>query len=180
MNIIGWYQRFEYAIGHWLQKATESVLGCVLCAPGCFSLLRASALADENGIMEIYSKISTKPDDYIQCDQGIISSKKFLIVNINFNISARLGEDRWLCTLLLQNGKKISYVAAAQAKTYCPEDMTTLFEQRRRWAPSTSLNILDLLLSGNKTRKRNENVSLLYLVYQVRHISIKALIIKVI
>ena len=25
------YQKFEYAIGHWLQKATEHVLGCVLC-----------------------------------------------------------------------------------------------------------------------------------------------------
>ena len=36
-----WYQMFEYAIGHWLQKATEHVLGCVLCSPGCFSLFRA-------------------------------------------------------------------------------------------------------------------------------------------
>ena len=26
-----WYQKFEYAIGHWLQKATEHMLGCVLC-----------------------------------------------------------------------------------------------------------------------------------------------------
>ena len=25
------YQKFEYAIGHWLQKATEHMLGCVLC-----------------------------------------------------------------------------------------------------------------------------------------------------
>ena len=22
-----WYQRFEYAVGHWLQKATDHVLG---------------------------------------------------------------------------------------------------------------------------------------------------------
>ena len=35
-----WYQAFEYAIGHWLQKATEHVMGCVLCSPGCFSLFR--------------------------------------------------------------------------------------------------------------------------------------------
>ncbi len=27
-------QMFEYAIGHWLQKATEHVMGCVLCSPG--------------------------------------------------------------------------------------------------------------------------------------------------
>ena len=25
-----WYQKFEYAIGHWLQKATEHILGCVV------------------------------------------------------------------------------------------------------------------------------------------------------
>ena len=29
-----WYQAFEYAIGHWFQKATEHVFGCVLCSPG--------------------------------------------------------------------------------------------------------------------------------------------------
>ena len=43
-----WYQMFEYAIGHWLQKATEHVMGCVLCSPGCFSLFRAEAIMDEN------------------------------------------------------------------------------------------------------------------------------------
>ena len=30
-----WFQRFEYAVGHWFQKAAEHVLGCVLCSPGC-------------------------------------------------------------------------------------------------------------------------------------------------
>lgn len=25
-----WYQKFEYAIGHWLQKAAEHILGCVV------------------------------------------------------------------------------------------------------------------------------------------------------
>lgn len=35
-----WYQKFEYAVGHWLQKAAEHKLGCVLCSPGCFSLFR--------------------------------------------------------------------------------------------------------------------------------------------
>ena len=43
-----WYQKFEYAIGHWLQKATEHMLGCVLCSPGCFSLFRAEALMSNN------------------------------------------------------------------------------------------------------------------------------------
>ena len=41
-------QLFEYAIGHWLQKATEHMIGCVMCSPGCFSLFRAKALMDDN------------------------------------------------------------------------------------------------------------------------------------
>ena len=77
---IPWYQKFEYAIGHWLQKATEHILGCVLCSPGCFSLFRGKALMDDN-VMRKYTTVSTQPRHYVQFDQG---------------------EDRWLCTLLLQ------------------------------------------------------------------------------
>jgi chitin synthase len=29
-----WYQVFEYAVGHWLQKATEHLFGTVMCSPG--------------------------------------------------------------------------------------------------------------------------------------------------
>ena len=31
LGYMQWYQMFEYAIGHWLQKATEHMMGCVLC-----------------------------------------------------------------------------------------------------------------------------------------------------
>ena len=64
-----WYQTFEYAIGHWFQKATEHVLGCVLCSPGCFSLFRASALLDDN-VMKRYTTESTEAAHYLQYDQG--------------------------------------------------------------------------------------------------------------
>ena len=37
-----WFQKFEYAFGHWFLKSCEHVFGCVLCSPGCFSLLRAA------------------------------------------------------------------------------------------------------------------------------------------
>ncbi|CAG2111939.1 unnamed protein product [Medioppia subpectinata] len=77
-----WYQKFEYAIGHWLQKATEHMIGCVLCSPGCFSLFRAKALMDDN-VMRRYTTRSDEALHYVQYDQG---------------------EDRWLCTLLLQRG----------------------------------------------------------------------------
>lgn len=64
-----WYQKFEYAIGHWLQKATEHMIGCVLCSPGCFSLFRAKALMDDN-VMRRYTTRSDEALHYVQYDQG--------------------------------------------------------------------------------------------------------------
>ena len=106
------YQKFEYAVGHWLQKATEHVLGCVLCSPGCFSLFRGSALIDDNVMrkydhlmiipmtlmitMSRYATLPTQPRHHIQFDQG---------------------EDRWLCTLLLQRGWRVEYSAASDSYT---------------------------------------------------------------
>lgn len=66
-----WYQKFEYAVSHWLQKATEHLIGCVLCSPGCFSLFRASALMDDN-VMRKYATTSSNARHYIQFDQGNI------------------------------------------------------------------------------------------------------------
>lgn len=66
---MAWYQRFEYAIGHWLQKATEHMVGCVLCSPGCFSLFRGRALMEDN-IMAKYTTLSTEARHYVQYDQG--------------------------------------------------------------------------------------------------------------
>ena len=60
---MAWYQTFEYAISHWLQKATEHVFGCVLCSPGCFSLFRASALVDIN-VMNRYTAKPTEGNHY--------------------------------------------------------------------------------------------------------------------
>lgn len=62
------YQKFEYAIGHWLQKSTEHVMGCVLCSPGCFSLFRGKAVMDEN-VMRTYTTVSTEPRHFVQYDQ---------------------------------------------------------------------------------------------------------------
>ena len=77
-----------------------------------------------------------------------------------------LGEDRWLCTLLLQRGYRVEYSAAADALTYAPEGFNEFFNQRRRWTPSTFANILDLLSTGGATAKRNQNISILYIIYQ--------------
>ncbi|XP_064602765.1 chitin synthase chs-2-like isoform X2 [Liolophura sinensis] len=139
-----WYQRFEYAIGHWLQKAAEHMYGCVLCSPGCFSLFRGLALMDNN-VMRTYATKPTQARHYLQYDQG---------------------EDRWLCTLLLQRGYKIEYCAAADALTYVPETFKEFFNQRRRWGPSTTANIMDLLGSFRETVRVNPNISYLYMLYQ--------------
>ncbi|XP_021365799.1 uncharacterized protein LOC110458439 [Mizuhopecten yessoensis] len=140
-----WYQKFEYAISHWLQKATEHMIGCVLCSPGCFSLFRASSLMDDN-VMRKYTTISTNARHYVQYDQG---------------------EDRWLCTLLLQQGYRVEYSAAADALTYAPEGFNEFYNQRRRWAPSTMANIMDLLMDWRNVISINENVSGLYMLYQL-------------
>lgn len=77
-----WYQKFEYAISHWLQKATEHVTGCVLCSPGCFSLFRGSAISM---VLDEYSKPPTEPRHHLQYDQGNFSLKiiSFLQILIN-------------------------------------------------------------------------------------------------
>ncbi len=64
-----WYQKFEYAVGHWLHKTAEHVFGCVLCSPGCFSLFRAAALMDDN-VMKKYTIKASKALHHIQYDQG--------------------------------------------------------------------------------------------------------------
>ena len=53
-----WYQKFEYAIAHWLHKTAEHVMGVVLCTPGCFSMFRASALMDNNIIKTFTREVS--------------------------------------------------------------------------------------------------------------------------
>ncbi|XP_060063085.1 chitin synthase chs-2-like [Ylistrum balloti] len=140
-----WYQKFEYAISHWLQKAAEHMLGCVLCSPGCFSLFRGKALMDDN-VMQRYTTLPSEPAHYVQYDQG---------------------EDRWLCTLLLQQGYRVEYVAASDALTYAPEGFYEFYNQRRRWTPSTMANILDLLMDWKNVTRKNEDISMMYIFYQM-------------
>ena len=138
------YQIFEYAIGHWLQKSTEHIFGCVLCSPGCFSLFRGTALMTSN-VMKTYSTMATEPQHFIQYDQG---------------------EDRWLCTLMLKQGWRIEYTAASDSYTACPQAFGEFYNQRRRWMPSTILNVIDLLNNWNSVVDKNDNISTYYMIYQ--------------
>ena len=76
------------------------------------------------------------------------------------------GEDRWLCTLLLQQGYRVDYAAGSDAFTYAPEGFAEFFNQRRRWMPSTVANIADLLADYKNTIFVNSNISILYIFYQ--------------
>ena len=77
------------------------------------------------------------------------------------------GEDRWLCTLLLQQGHRVEYCAASDALTYAPEGFFEFFNQRRRWTPSTMANIMDLLTDWKNVTSRNPEISFMYVFYQV-------------
>jgi chitin synthase len=72
-----------------------------------------------------------------------------------------------LCTLLLQRGYRVEYSAASDAYTHCPEGFGEFYNQRRRWVPSTMANIMDLLGDYKKTVSVNDNISALYMGYQV-------------
>ena len=78
-----------------------------------------------------------------------------------------VGEDRWLCTLLLQQGYRVEYSAAADALTYAPDTFKEFYNQRRRWVPSTMANMIDLLASHKTTARKNDNISYLYVLYQM-------------
>jgi len=140
-----WFQKMEYALSYWLQKTTEHSLGCVICAPGCFSLYRASCLMDDN-VMRMFAAKSEEPQDHVIHD---------------------FGEDRWLSRLLIQQGYKIEYCAASDAYTHAPETFTEFFNQRRRWIPSTLGNTVALLKNYRRTIRVNENVSFLCILYHM-------------
>ncbi|VDK43463.1 unnamed protein product [Gongylonema pulchrum] len=99
----------------------------------------------DDNVTRRYASKAENPIDYIQYDQG---------------------EDRWLCTLLLQRGYRVEYCAASDALTYAPEGFNEFFNQRRRWIPSTLANIIDLLQDYKNVINVNESISIWYIVYQ--------------
>ena len=142
-GLLVWYQIFEYALGHWLQKSAEHLLGCVLCCPGCFSVFRVSAIAD---VVKTYQSSVTSASEFLTKD---------------------MGEDRWLCTLLIQKGWRLEYAALPQNSTYCPESFNEFFNQRRRWVPSTLANLIELITSSGQVTSVNDSISYFFIFYQI-------------
>ncbi len=137
-----WYQVFDYAIGHWFLKPAEHVMGCVLCCPGCFSVFRCRALMDA---LDTYATNVTGAFEFLTKD---------------------MGEDRWLCTLLIERGWRLEYCAISEDYTYCPEAFDEFFKQRRRWIPSTVANLTLLISQASKITRGNDTVSILFVLFQ--------------
>ncbi len=69
--------------------------------------------------------------------------------------------------LIIEQGYKIEYCAAADAYTHAPETITEFFNQRRRWIPSTLGNTVSFLKNYRKTIRINENVSFMCILYHI-------------
>lgn len=137
-----WYQLFDYAIGHWFQKPAEHILGSVLCSPGCFSVFRCSALKQ---VLDEYSTEVNGASEFLMKD---------------------MGEDRWLCTLIIKQGLRLEYCAISEDYTYCPTDFDEFYKQRRRWIPSTVANLFMLVSESGIITKGNDSISILYILFQ--------------
>ena len=82
-------------------------------------------------------------------------------------MNSEKGEDRWLCTLMLMAGGRIEYEGNSHCNTFAPEDLATFYKQRRRWGPSTTANIWQLIKNQKRARKNNPYISLPYILYQL-------------
>ena len=67
---------------------------------------------------------------------------------------------------MLKEGWRVEYTAASDSYTACPEDFKTFYNQRRRWMPSTLLNIIDLVSDWKEVVRKNDNLSGAYMLYQ--------------
>ena len=94
----------------------------------------------------------------------ISKNLKIIIIYVH-----KQGEDRWLCTLILQRGWRVEYSAASDAYTAAPEGFNEFFNQRRRWMPSTLANIFDLLTDYKNVVAVNPDISIFYIAYQVMY-----------
>ncbi|KAK3722284.1 hypothetical protein QZH41_016392 [Actinostola sp. cb2023] len=138
-----WYQIFDYAIGHWFMKVANHVFGSVLCCPGCFSLYRCKAVRD---VLKEYATNVNEAFEFLTKD---------------------MGEDRWFCTLMVEAGWRLAYCAAAEDRTYCPQEFEEFYKQRRRWMPSTLANLSLLVSKWRMVLANNENISFAFIIYQV-------------
>ncbi|XP_012941035.1 uncharacterized protein LOC101864407 [Aplysia californica] len=135
------FQMFEYAQDFWLLKSSQNVFGTVTCCPGCFSMFRASALAPL--LPRVCEPTQSAADVYWK----------------------DTGEDRWLTVLMILQGWSLSYLSDATCVTSCPDTFPEFLRQRKRWILSDLANDLLLLKNSTSVVRRNDSISLLYVLY---------------
>ena len=151
-----WYQKFDYAIGHWFQKAAEHILGSVLCCPGCSSVFRVLALErNDDGEQVVNGEGKSVLETY---GSSVENGFDFLTKD--------MGEDRWLCTLLIQDGWRLEYSAVSQDSTYCPDNFEEFYKQRRRWIPSTLANLAEVIGNYDRITANNDSITMLFILYE--------------
>lgn len=126
-------QVFDYYTNHHMKKAFESVFGCVLCLPGCFTMYR------------LFGNSSRGP--LLSCDDVYQRYATDSVKTMHEKNLYHLGEDRMLTTLLLRffPDMKLSFVPEATCYTIVPHTFSVLLSQRRRWINSTFHNMLELI-----------------------------------
>ncbi|XP_046333000.1 uncharacterized protein LOC124115884 [Haliotis rufescens] len=143
VSSIVWHQKFEYAKDFWMIKNAQNVIGSVMCAPGCFSLYRASAI---NDVMKKYATPTQTPFTVYVKDTG---------------------EDRWMATLMMINGWRLRFSAFADNTTYCPDTFEEFFKQRRRWILSDIANALLVVQNLVRLVRNNDCFTFVYVSYLV-------------
>ena len=53
----------------------------------------------------------------------------------------------------------------SHCNTFAPEDLDTFYKQRRRWGPSTTANVWQLIKNQREARKNNTYISIPYVFY---------------
>ena len=96
--------------------------------------------------------------------------RNFLIASFSISNVVTLGEDRWLCTLMVQAGWRLEYCAAAENFTYVPDNFDEFYKQRRRWIPSTLANLALLISESEITTKNNDSMSFPFILYQAANV----------
>jgi len=134
VNPLYWFQKFEYSIGHWYNKAAEQMLGSVLCTPGAFCMIKLSCFVE---VLDDFSALASTPVDFF-CKE--------------------MGEDRYLCTLLIIMGYYLGYASEAEVSTQVPDTLLVFFKQRRRWITSTICNLGVLLMRFSDILRYNRSV----------------------
>lgn len=77
-----------------------------------------------------------------------------------------LGEDLWLCMMIIQRGWQVRYCALGDVFTQCPEELSEFLKQRRRWTVSGTVNVLRVLFYCH-SYVHHGGFNLIHILYQV-------------